>query len=1014
MAVRTLSEAVTLSFYAWETRGRGWIEANYPVALEPPFRPFFLIHDDLAGIGASIDDGKRPTFASQLVAGVRSLFAPPAEAASTTAFEEQEPFPALESTSLSVLRLHVPADFASGSAVMAQLLSALSAAVYPVSFELIGVGGQVTVQIVCATFDVNDIAAHVEGYLPEIAVIPGDDRLADAWRERAVHAVIDVGLTHEFFLPIKGARDFHIDPYVPLVSALSRTREGEFLTLQVLFERTRNPWAGAITDALDDGDGGCLIADAEWFVRAAERKIATPLYAAVVRVGAQAAYEERALELIQGTHAFFLQYANPAGNALAPLAHESDGDSERAACLRSRTSRRTGMLLSAEELVGLIHVPDASVRQSALSRLRRRTKALPSIAVGHALTLGDNTDRGVTTRATLDLESRFAHTWIVGGTGTGKSTLLANMVLDDIKARHGVAVFDVHGDLIDDIIARIPEERRGEVILFDPSDVEFPVGFNILRATSEIERELVAADVVAVFRRLATSWGDTMTTVLAEAVAAILAHPGGGTLVELRQFLIDDAFRKSILARVEDEHIRFFWEKEYPVIGARSIGPLLSRLNGSLRGPLMRNIIGQRTGTLDLGTVMQKRSIFLARLPKGQIGEENAYLLGSLLLAKFNQRALMRQSVSREDRVPFFCYADEFQHFVNPSMESLIAEGRKYRFGLVLAHQALGQLAGAPGIESALFANCHTRIAFRVGDDDARKLAQGFTGFDAADLLAQGRGEAVSRIGSIENTFNLKTRALSAVDAAESESCRNAVLRMTRERYAVPRHTLSASRTVTSAGTEKPADTRNVTPARVAQVPTAPSSTADRASTSVSCAPIARRAQEHLSEGAPQTGRGGQMHKYLQHLVKRLAEERGFRASIEAAAGHGQVDVLLEREGLFVGCEISVTTNAVHEIENLRKCLAAGFTRIIFISSERKQREAVAKFIRTEMADARIHVIGPEEVVTALDALGPEREPTESVVRGYKVKVTRQALAPSDAQAKRSAIASVVARAMKK
>ena len=172
-------------------------------------------------------------------------------------------------------------------------------------------------------------------------------------------------------------------------------------------------------------------------------------------------------------------------------------------------------------------------------------------------------------------------------------------------------------------------------------------------------------------------------------------------------------------------------------------------------------------------------------------------------------------------------------------------------------------------------------------------------------------------------------------------------------------------------------------------------------------------ARKHPSEGVPQTGRGGQMHKYLQHLVKPLAEERGFRALIEAAAGQGQVDVRLEREGLIVGCEISVTTNAAHEIENLQKCVAAGFARIILISPERKQRDAVAKLIRTEMADARIDVIGPEEVVTALDALGLQPQSTETVVRGHKVKMTRQDVSPGEALSRRNAVAAVIARSTK-
>ena len=1010
MAVRSLSEAVTDSFYAWETRGRGWMLADYPVALEPPFRPFFLLPEHQERYVTPIDDGRRPTIASRLLDSARQLFAAPHVAAPVPLFEEQEPFPALPPSELSVFRLSVPATYESSAAVMAQLLSALSAAVYPVSFELIGAGGEVTIQIVASSFDVDDVAAHIEGFVPEVAVTEGDDRLRDVWREHAAQSVIDIGLTHEFFLPIQTARDFHIDPYVPLMAALARAAHGEFVLLQVLFERTRNPWVAAVNDALDDGDGGCLIADAEWFVPAAKKKTESPLYATVLRVGAQAATHDRALDLIRGTHAFFLQYANPSGNGFAPLVNEGYDDNEHVNCLRSRTSHRTGMLLSANELVGLVHVPDRSVRHGALRRTTGNTRALPALARGHPLILGENVHRGESTPASLDFESRFAHTWIVGGSGTGKSTLVASLVLQDIEAGHCVAVLDPHGDLIDDVVARIPTERANDVILFDPSDVEYAVGFNILRATSTLEHDLLASDLVAIFRRLSTSWGDTMTTVRGQAVLALLSHPTGGTLVELRRFLVDDGFRKAMLSSITDTEIHFFWEKEYPIIGARSIGPLLSRLDGFLRTPLMRNIVGQREAKLDLGAAMTGRTIFLARLSKGQIGDENAYLLGSLFLAKFNQLALMRQAEARDARRPFFCYADEFQHFVSPSMESLLTEGRKYRFGLVLAHQALAQLDGASRIEGALFANCHTRIVFRVSEDDATKLGKGFAGFEATDLLAQVRGEALARMGGSDSAFNLKTHALPAVLAADGDERRTAVIRLTRERYGVARDSLTAPREVGPAPSAPPevigavpemtsAPVSQPLPDVVTPTPAPPAGTA--------------RKKERMEATPPQTGRGGQMHKYLQHLVKRLAEERGFRASIEAPAAEGQVDVRLERDGLIVGCEISVTTDAAHELENLRKCLSAGFARIIFISPERKQRDAVAKLTQTEMRGAHVDVIGPEDIVTTLDALGAAPMPTESVVRGYKVKVTRQALTPGEATAKRSAIAAVVVKGMR-
>ena len=194
-----------------------------------------------------------------------------------------------------------------------------------------------------------------------------------------------------------------------------------------------------------------------------------------------------------------------------------------------------------------------------------------------------NTHRGNRTLVTLPEESRFSHVHVVGATGTGKSTFLLNLITQDIAAGHGAAVFDPHGDLIDDILARIPESRVDDVILFDPSDEGHPVGFGLFSASTDIERNLIASDTVAVFQRLATSWGDAMTAVLGNAVHAMLASPRSATLLDLRRFLIDERFRKSFLAEIQDEELRFFWEREYGLIGSRSIGPILTRLDAFLR-----------------------------------------------------------------------------------------------------------------------------------------------------------------------------------------------------------------------------------------------------------------------------------------------------------------------------------------------------------------------------------------------------------------------------------------------
>lgn len=204
------------------------------------------------------------------------------------------------------------------------------------------------------------------------------------------------------------------------------------------------------------------------------------------------------------------------------------------------------------------------------------------------------------------------------------------------------------------------------------------------------------------------------------------------------------------------------------MVGTRSIGPILTRLDGFLRPKLIRHIVGQKTPKLDLGQVLRSGQIFVAKLSQGLIGIENASLLGTLIVTRLHQVALARQAVAKEARRPFFLYADEAQHFVTPSMASLLTDVRKYGLGLVLAHQNLFQIRGSP-VESALLGNAYTRIAFRVGDEDAKRLAEGCSFFEARDFRALGRGQAIGRIGSAEHDFNFVTAPLEPIEASAAE-----------------------------------------------------------------------------------------------------------------------------------------------------------------------------------------------------------------------------------------------------
>lgn len=999
MTVGPRTLAITESFYAWELRGRGWTVAPYPVVLEPPFRYPALL-PSAASLAEPIDDGRRPTFLSQLVETLTgSHLSAGSSASEIQDFEEPEPHACDIDDELVCFELRVPEEHGSSQEVTEQLLRALSSSMAPVSFETVATAGRVKLQVTCRSIDRALVLASLEGYCPDVSVIESEDQLRGNWQEGKPSATVDFGLSEEFFLPLRTFPSLRVDPYIPLIAGLAEADVDEVAALQILFERVCNPWDKALGLALVDDRGECVFGDAPDFLPLSREKLRSPLFAGVVRAGACAKNRARAMELVRGIGPFVLQFERMGANSFIPLENADYPDELHREAFLSRTSYRSGMLLSAEELAGLVHLPDASLRHPALERETVRTKRAPPAAMGHDYVLGTNVHRGEVNAVSLGETSRLQHVHLLGASGTGKSTLLLDLITQDIRAGRGIAVLDPHGDLIEDILARVPEDVVPKVVLFDPSDEEFPIGLNVLSARSAIERQLLASDLVSVFQRLSTSWGDSMGAVLANAILAILEHPTGGTLVDLRRFLVDDEFRRQFLRDIPDEEVQLFWTKGFSLIGTRSIGPILTRLDSFLRPKLIRHIVGQKAPRLDLGAVLEGGQIFLGKLSQGLIGAENASLLGSLIATRLHQLAMARQGIARLERRPFYLYADEAQYFVTPSMASLLTDVRKYRFGLVLAHQNLFQIRGTP-VESALLGNAYTRIAFRVGDEDSKKLAEGCSFFEARDFRSLGVGAAIARVGSSQHDFNLKTRPLSPVPPDEAMERRRAVLHASRAAFAVPLDDLRSA-----PGIRKPDESGS---ARV-EPETVPSP---------SLAKEARASRrEHQAAApvreSPKLGRGGQAHKYLQHLVKRLAEERGFRAVIEAPVAGGQIDIALYRDTLSIAVEVSITTDVDHERANLEKCHAGGFEHVVLIAQDARRAAQYRRALAEVIELRAVRVLEPSDLAEFLDAFEPEPGlPEEQTVRGYKVRVSRQSFTPEEAAKRRQAVARTIAKSL--
>lgn len=1015
----SVAEALTRQFYEWELRGRGWQVWDAPVEPEPPFRPFtghFIPPNFFQ------DDGRIENPLSRWTKGLLGqsgqppppLPAPPAD----------EPVPAfIESLPDQIeLQLSLPPGSQPKAEVFDQLLSSLHYCRRPLAFEVVGTTDTLMAQMVAELADAGQVAPQLKAHFPDAVIEPKRGYLESQWQrtDGGQTVLLDFGLDREFMLPLT-TKHFATDPLVGVTGALERLGREELGALQILFAPARRPWAESIVRAVCTSDGQPFFENAPEMLAAMKLKLSRPLYTVVVRVAARSPDERRAWQIAKGLAGALHLFGNPQGNELVALDNEID-DGEHGEDFIHRLTRRSGMLLNSDELVALAHLPTAAVRSAKLQRQTRTTKAAPDFTTNDGVLLGANEHEGATRPVMQSPELRMRHTHVIGVSGTGKSTLLLNLIAQDIHRGNGVAVLDPHGDLIDRLLGFIPPQRWCDVVMFDPADEEFPVGFNILSAHSDLERTLLASDLVGIFRRLSTSWGDQMTSVLGNAILAFLESERGGTLPELRRFLIEPGFRKDFLATVKDPEVVYYWQREFGLVGGKSLGPLLTRLDAFLRPKAVRYMVAQRANRLNFADLMDTGKIVLAKLSQGLIGEENAYLLGSVLVAKFQQLAMARQAQQVAARKDFFLYLDEFHHFITPSLATILTGARKYRLGLILAHQEMRQLQRDAEVAGAVMANPATRLCFRVGDEDARRLAEGFPSFTAQDLQSLDTGEALCRMERFD--FNLRVALLPGPES--NAYVREAIYHQSRHKYATPRaaveEELARSRTPMPPEAPERVDPfakRTVKPETVPPPMDMPKPAPTEAPP-----PVPQRAPEAVVPKPPRVppmtppqGKGGPEHRRLQETFKLLAEGLGWRASIEEAVSGGSVDVAFSKGKVTVACEISVTTGVDYELGNLRKCLAAAFTHVCVVSTEPKHLAKIEAAARKEFKPEelqRVKFLEPDALLGLLEELTAAQAGGENTVKGIHVSVSYKAMTDAEKRSRREGMGGAVARALKR
>jgi len=388
----------------------------------------------------------------------------------------------------------------------------------------------------------------------------------------------------------------------------------------------------------------------------------------------------------------------------------------------------------------------------------------------------------------IKTDDKRRHMYLIGKTGMGKSTVLENMIIDDIWTGKGVAVVDPHGDLAEKVIDYIPSERINDVVYFNPSDMENPFAFNVVEQVEPHLRHLVASGLIGVFQKLwADSWGPRLEYILRNTILAILDYPGS-TLLSVIRMLSDKSFRAKVVENISDPVVRAFWVNEFAgyadKFASEAVSPIQNKVGQFLSSSLIRNIVGQVKSTINIREIMDEGKILIINLSKGRIGEDNSQLLGSMLITKIQLAAMSRVDIAESDRKDFILYVDEFQNFTSDSFANILSEARKYRLNLVLAHQYIEQLTET--VKPAVFGNVGTMIVFRVGATDAEELVKEFSPiFTEEDIVNLPKYEFYLKLmidGIASDPFS--ARGLPPKTESEKTGNTEKVIEVSRERYA--------------------------------------------------------------------------------------------------------------------------------------------------------------------------------------------------------------------------------------
>ena len=713
-----------------------------------------------------------------------------------------------------------------------QLLSGLVNSKIPFSLEsaVHHIGKEINFYVSVPINSVDFTMRQIQGLWADAYIEEVDDY--NIFNHQGISQGVYLKQKEIYALPIRTYEDANLDTFLPILNSLSTIQEiGEGAAIQILVKPAPKSFKKTLADFIYRLKKGDKLEDLlssntmitisdikkalstkdkaeekeqvvidEETIKSFEKKIAKQMYSVVMRLVVSAPSQSRADEILETIAGSFDQFQAPLRNGIKAMKPRNQKEFLFNYIFRIFEEKEQ-MVLGTDELISLFHLPTSMMEIPHIGWLKSRESAAPMNLPKSGTLLGESSFRGERQPIFISDEDRRRHVYIIGQTGTGKTTLMKNMVLEDIKAGKGVAVIDPHGDLIESIAGLVPQNRMEDVVVFDPGDLAHPLGLNFLEYDPDRpeQKTFIANEMLEIFRKLFPDAGEGLGPMFQQYMRNSLlllmedAKNEPTTLMDVPRVFTDEAFRKGKLLRCQNPVVKDFWEREATMVGGeaslQNITPYItSKFNTFIANDYVRPIISQPKSSLRFREMMDSGKILLINLSKGRIGDLNANLLGMIVVGKILMAALSRTDIAQEKRRDFNLYIDEFQNVTTDSIATILSEARKYRLNLVIAHQFIAQLEEK--IRDAVFGNVGSMVVFRVGADDAEKIIKQFEPvFTNNDLINIDNFNAYAKIlinGQTSKPFNLKISPSPKSD----DAVRDHIKELSRKKYGPARQGL--------------------------------------------------------------------------------------------------------------------------------------------------------------------------------------------------------------------------------